>query len=77
VFIAVGLTIAAAALAYLAGPLLVFMLAFPPVLIELQVGNIHFLLGLAVALGIRYPATSAFPLLTKVTPGIGVLMFAA
>lgn len=77
VFIAIWMTIAAAALAYLAGPLLVFVLAFPPVLIELQVGNIHFLLGLAVALAIRHPVTWAFPLLTKVTPGVGILWFAA
>ncbi len=76
VFIAIWMTIAAAALAYLAGPLLVFVLLFPPVVIELQVGNIHFLLGLAVALGIEYPAVWAFPLLTKVTPGIGILWFA-
>jgi len=76
VFITIWMSIAAAALAYLAGPLLVFVLAFPPVLIELQVGNIHFLLGLAVALAIRHPATWAFSLLTKVTPGIGIMWFA-
>jgi hypothetical protein len=76
VFIAVWMTIASAALAYLAGPLLVFVLAFPPVLIELEVGNIHFLLGLAVALGIRFPMTWAFAFLTKVTPGVGILWFA-
>jgi len=76
VFITIWMTIAAAALAYLSGPLLVFVLAFPPVAIELEAGNIHFLLGLAAALGIRYPVAWAFPLLTKVTPGIGVLWFA-
>jgi Glycosyltransferase family 87 len=76
VFLAVWMTFAAAALAYLAGPLLVFVLAFPPVVIELQVGNIHFLLGLAVALAIRHPGTWALPILTKVTPGIGILWFA-
>jgi Glycosyltransferase family 87 len=70
------MTIAAAALAYLSGPLLVFVLLCPPVVIELQVGNVHFLLGLVAALGIQYPAMWAFPLLTKVTPGIGILWFA-
>ena len=76
VFIAIWMMIAAATLAYLSGPLLLLVLLFPPVVIELQVGNIHFLLGLAVALGIQYPAVWAFPLLTKITPGIGILWFA-
>jgi hypothetical protein len=76
VFIAIWMTIAAATLAYLSGPLLVFVLLCPPVVIELQVGNVHFLLGLVAALGIQYPAMWAFPLLTKVTPGIGILWFA-
>jgi hypothetical protein len=32
--------------------------------------------ALSIVLGIRYPAAWAFPLLTKVTPGIGVIWFA-
>ena len=43
VFIAVWMVIAAVALAWLAGPVLIFVLLFPPVVIELQVGNVHFL----------------------------------
>jgi len=76
VFIAVWMVIAAVALAWLAGPVLIFVLLFPPVVIELQVGNVHFLLGLTAALGIEYPAIWAFALLTKITPGIGILWFA-
>jgi len=60
----------------LAGPLAFFVLLLPPVLQELEVGNVHVLLGLAIALGFRYPASYAFGLLTKVTPGIGLLWFA-
>jgi Glycosyltransferase family 87 len=75
-FIAIWMSIAALALAYLSGPLIVLVLVFPPVVSELQVGNIHFLLGLVAALGIEYPALWAFALLTKVTPGVGVLWFA-
>ncbi|MBI3750681.1 MAG: DUF2029 domain-containing protein [Chloroflexi bacterium] len=52
------------------------VLAFPPVAIELYYGNINLLLAAAVALGFRYPATWAFVLLTKVTPGVGLLWFA-
>ncbi len=48
----------------------------PITLIELEVGNIHFLLAAAVYLGMRYPAAWSFVLLTKVTPGIGLVWFA-
>jgi hypothetical protein len=54
--------------------LLVF--AFPPVALELQYGNVNLLIAAAIALGFRYPAAWAFVLLTKVTPGIGLLWFA-
>lgn len=47
----------------------------PVTLIELEVGNIHFLLAAAVYLGMRYPAVWAFVLLTKVTPGVGLVWF--
>ena len=39
-------------------------------------GNVHMLLALAIVLGFRWPATWSFVLLTKVTPGIGLLWFA-
>ncbi|MCI0346026.1 MAG: DUF2029 domain-containing protein [Chloroflexi bacterium] len=52
------------------------VLAFPPVSVELYHGNVHLLIAAAVALGFRYPAAWAFVLLTKVTPGIGLLWFA-
>ena len=51
------------------------VLAFPPVAIELYHGNIHLLLAVAIALGLRYPWTWAVVLLTKVTPGVGLLWF--
>ncbi|MBY0395101.1 MAG: DUF2029 domain-containing protein, partial [Thermoleophilia bacterium] len=56
------------------GPLMV--LAFPPVAVELYHGNVHLLIAAAIALGFRYPAAWSFVLLTKVTPGIGLLWFA-
>jgi hypothetical protein len=43
---------------------------------EITTGNIHLLLGAAILIGFRQPAAHAFPLLTKVTPGVGVLWFA-
>ncbi len=76
--IAVYLGLDIAALTILArrfAPLLI--LAFPPVLLELINGNIHLWMALAIWFGIRWPAAWSFIFLTKVTPGVGVLWFAA
>jgi hypothetical protein len=54
-----------------------YVLAFPPVAVELYHGNIQLLIAVAIALGFRYPAAWAFVLVTKVTPGVGLLWFAA
>jgi hypothetical protein len=54
----------------------IFVLAIPPVALELYFGNVNLLIAAAIALGFRYPATWAFVLLSKVTPGVGLLWFA-
>lgn len=54
-----------------------FGLVVPLVAVELAMGNIHLLIGLAIAAGLVWPAAWAFPLLTKITPGIGLLWFVA
>jgi hypothetical protein len=48
-----------------------------PVSAEIFIGNIHLLLAAAIVLGFRWPGTWAFVLLTKITPGIGLVWFAA
>jgi hypothetical protein len=65
-----------AAVAYLGRRDVLVLLAFPPVAIELYQGNIHLLLAAAIVLGFRYPAAWSFVILTKVTPGIGLVWFA-
>jgi len=52
------------------------LFALPPVALELYHGNIHVLLAAAIALGFRWQWTWSFVLLTKITPGVGVLWFA-
>jgi hypothetical protein len=42
---------------------------------EIAGGNISLLLAVAIVAGFRWPAAWAFVLLTKVTPGIGLLWF--
>jgi len=55
---------------------IVWLLALPPVALEIYHGNIHLWIAAAIALGFRYPWTWGFVLLTKVTPGVGLLWFA-
>ena len=63
------------ATAALAGPALLAPIGL--VLVpELLGGNITVLLALAIVAGFRWPALWAFVVLTKVTPGIGLLWFA-
>jgi hypothetical protein len=60
---------------WLGGRRTLLVLAFPAVALELYYANINLLLAAAIALGFRYPAAWAFVLLTKVTPGVGLLWF--
>jgi hypothetical protein len=46
-----------------------------PIIYELCVGNVHFLISAAIVLSFKAPYTWAFPVLTKVTPGVGVGWF--
>ena len=64
-------------LAWLTRWWVVAALALPPLLYDLHLGNIEVLLAAAIVVGIRYPAAWAFVLLTKVTPGVGLLWFVA
>jgi hypothetical protein len=55
---------------------LLAVFAFPAVALELYHGNVHLLMAAAIWLGFRFPAAWAFVLLTKVTPGVGLVWFA-
>jgi hypothetical protein len=75
VFLVVWTGVLMLALLALVGPVL-----FAPVLLfalyEIWGGNITLLMALAIVAGFRRPATWALVLLTKVTPGVGLLWFA-
>jgi hypothetical protein len=80
VFVAGWYGLLLAALIYLGGGRLretLMLAAFPPVALNFADGNIHLFMAAAVVIGFRYPAAWAFMLLTKVTPGIGLLWFVA
>lgn len=53
-----------------------FLLGLAVGAMEIAGGNVSLLLTLAIVAGFRWPATWAFVLLTKITPGIGLLWFA-
>jgi hypothetical protein len=76
VFVAIWRAILLIALVYLAGPFTIFVLFTVPVASEINAGNIQILLALAIVVGFRWPASWSFVLLTKVTPGVGLLWFA-
>jgi hypothetical protein len=75
-FMAVWAAILMAAMTYLTGPRLILLgLAFFG-LMEIWGGNVELLVALAIVLGFRWPAAWSFVLLTKITPGVGLLWFA-
>lgn len=55
----------------LALPLLLFI----PIPFEIVSGNVHLLYAAVIVFGFRYPALWALVLLTKVTPGLGLVWF--
>jgi hypothetical protein len=65
-----------ATLTWMCGKWLPIAIILPPLAFELYAGNIHILLAAAIMLGWRHPWTWSFVLLTKVTPGVGLLWFA-
>jgi hypothetical protein len=76
VFIAAWTVLLTLALLWQTGRWMAIALLLVPVFVDLTVGNIHLLLGAAILLGFRWPWAWAFVLLTKVTPGVGLLWFA-
>ncbi len=75
VFVAAWTAILMAALAYMTGPRLILLgLAFFG-LMEIWGGNIELLVAVSIVVGFRWPAAWSVVLLTKITPGIGLLWF--
>jgi hypothetical protein len=60
-------------------PFLVFGIARPLTYVmgDIALGNVQILLGCVAVWGLRWPGLWAFALLSKLTPGIGLLWFAA
>jgi hypothetical protein len=65
-----------AALMALTGPFLPLVVFWSPVASEINAANINLLIVAVAVWGLRWPALWSFVLLTKVTPGVGILWFA-
>jgi Glycosyltransferase family 87 len=63
-------------LAWLGGRWFGYVVIIPFVAIEMAMGNVHVLIAAAIVVGFRWPAAWSFILLTKVTPGVGLVWFA-
>jgi hypothetical protein len=75
-FPAVWTLLLIAAVAWTAGRLALPLLLLQPVVASIALGNIEILMAAAIVAGFRYPATWSFILLSKVTPGVGLVWFA-
>lgn len=75
VFATVWSVLIALAIAFMAGPFTLPLMLTNPIASEVTLGNIHAFTGLVVIAGFKKPALWAFVLLTKVTPGVGLLWF--
>jgi hypothetical protein len=75
-FAAAMTALSLAALYVICGRWSALALLFPPVWYEVMSANVDLLIAAVTVVGFRHPALWAFPLLTKITPGIGLLWFA-
>jgi hypothetical protein len=75
VFVAAWTAILILAVYYLTGPEL-FLPGLVVGAMEILGGNVSLLLAVAIVAGFRHPWTWSFVLLTKITPGVGLLWFA-
>ncbi len=75
VFAGLWTALVAAPLAWLAGRYAVLVVLLPPVFLSVALGQLDLLFALVAVIGLRWPAVWAFPILTKITPGVGLVWF--
>jgi hypothetical protein len=75
-FAALWTAVCGGVLVWLGGRWAAALALLPPVAISLVQGQLDLMYAAVAVVGLRWPATWALPLLTKVTPGIGLVWFA-
>ena len=76
VFAAVWTGLLVAALGWLTGWRAFFIGVLAPITMSIAIGQTDLLMAAAIVLGFRWPAAWVLPIVTKLTPGIGLLWFA-
>jgi hypothetical protein len=74
-FAAIWTSLGAALLVWLTGRRVLLIALLPPVLLTLVQGQLDLAFAVVAVLGLRWPALWVLPLLTKITPGIGIVWF--
>jgi Protein of unknown function (DUF2029). len=77
VFTAIWTALLAGILYWITGWRAFFIGLLAPVLMSIAIGQTDLLMAAAVLIGFRWPAIWFLPIVTKLTPGIGLLWFAA
>ena len=77
VFAAAWTGLLVAALGWLTGWRAFFIGVLAPVTMSIAIGQVDLLMAVAIVVGFRWPSAWALPILTKVTPGVGLVWFAA
>jgi hypothetical protein len=75
IFAAIWTSIGAALLVWLTGRRVLLVALLPPVLLTLVQGQLDICFAAVAVLGLRWPALWVLPLLTKITPGVGIVWF--
>jgi hypothetical protein len=75
IFAAIWTALGAALLVWLTGRRALLIALLPPVLLTLVQGQLDLVFAVVAVLGLRWPALWVVPLLTKITPGIGIVWF--
>ncbi len=76
-FAGIWTLLAALPLVWLAGRYAFILGLLPPVAMSIGLGQLDIAFAAIAVVGLRWPAVWALPLLTKITPGVALLWFAA
>jgi hypothetical protein len=76
VFAAIWTALLVGVLGWLTGWRAFFIGVLAPVTMSIAIGQTDLLMAAAIVLGFRWPAAWLLPIVTKVTPGVGLLWFA-
>ena len=75
IFAGIWTALMAAPLAWLAGSYALGLFILPPVFMSIALGQLDVLFAVVAIVGLRWPWVWALPILTKVTPGVGLVWF--